>query len=69
MPGVLLLFTFYLVVSYSVYVLLKFGATSHKVMFVVLHEDGANVSIHYGAVFFRRLDRQFTYRFNEQHST
>ena len=38
-------------------------------MFVVLQEDGANVSIHNGGVFFRRRDTQFTYRFNEQHST
>ena len=38
-------------------------------MFVVLQEDGTNVSIHNGGVFFRRRDTQFTYRFNEQHST
>ena len=41
-PGGLLLFTFYLVISYSVYILLKFGTTSHKAMFVVLYEDWAN---------------------------
>ena len=69
MPGCLWLFTCYLVVSYSVYVLLKFWATSHNVIFVVLQEDGANVSIHKGGVFFHQRDTQFTYHFNEQHST
>ena len=69
MPGGLQLFTFYLVVSYRVYVLLKFRAISHKAMFVVLQEDGANLSIHNGGVFFRQRDTQFTYCSNEQHST
>ena len=39
---------------------MKFGATSHKAMFVVLHEDGANLSIHNGGVFFRGRDTQFS---------
>ena len=30
-----------------------------------LWEDGANVSIHSGVVFFCRGDKQFTYCFNE----
>ena len=55
-------FYFYLVVPYSVYFLLEFEATSHKAM---LQEDGANVSILSGGVFFRRDDIQFTYNFNE----
>ena len=29
-------------------------------MFVVLHEDGANLSIHNGGVFFRGRDTQFS---------
>ena len=59
MPGDLWLLTFDLVVSYSVYILLIFEATSHKAVFVVLYEDGANVSFLNGGVFFRRDDTQY----------
>ena len=41
----------------------------NKAMFVVLQEDGANVPIHNGGVFFCQRDTQFTYRSNEQHTT
>ena len=45
------------------------GSFIHKAIFVILQEDGANVSIHKGGVFFHQRDTQFMYHFNEQHST
>ena len=53
LSGGLQFFLFHLVVSYSVYFLLEFEATSHNAMFV-----GKVV------VFFRQGETQFTYRLN-----
>ena len=53
-PGSLQFLLFYLVVSYSVCLLLEFEATSHNMMFV-----------RRVAVFFRQGETQFTYRLNE----
>ena len=54
MPGNLQFLLFYLVVSYSVCLLLEFEATSHNMMFV------GRV-----AVFFHQGETQFTYHLNE----